>query len=330
MLVTAMVDPEQERIRSHLDALTCPFCPRGPFKTPAIHISQTHGIDTFRLREMAGLALSDRICAPETSERLREVNAAHPEKLDAMRKAHGQGQRRPRLTTAARERIRTPTVRRNESLSQEERRAALNRARAAQTPESRARSSEKMKEIMSDPGRVAGFRAAVSTPENEAKRLGGLRAYWDDLAEAKRAGLPRPKRSAEAWTVPRPSRYAPGGSVREAWESSKQTRTALIQIATDLGLDPWQLASRLRQKGAVIPDLRLKRERGLCTIDGCEGLVSARGMCNRHYLRSRRPASPGASAEQECPQSPSGSHYWCQATTTTEACVFCDVVRPLT
>jgi hypothetical protein len=59
-------------VRTAIEAQTCPFCGRGPYKVLAVHTNKIHGVDRRDLRELAGLNGSARICAPEFSENARQ------------------------------------------------------------------------------------------------------------------------------------------------------------------------------------------------------------------------------------------------------------------
>lgn len=67
-----MSTPTPEAIRAAIEAQTCPFCGKGPYKVVAGHTKRVHDIDRRQLRDMAGLRLVDSICAPEHSAERRE------------------------------------------------------------------------------------------------------------------------------------------------------------------------------------------------------------------------------------------------------------------
>lgn len=76
---------EEERIRAHVAAGTCPFCPAGPFAMLPVHTSKVHGVDRYALRDLAGLTGQDPLCSPEVLDKLRA--AYDPERGEAARAA---------------------------------------------------------------------------------------------------------------------------------------------------------------------------------------------------------------------------------------------------
>lgn len=77
-----VVSYDPAAVLAAIEAQTCPFCGAGPYKVLAVHTSKIHGVDRRELRELAGLNGSARICAPEFSERARQL--AHEHNLGAM------------------------------------------------------------------------------------------------------------------------------------------------------------------------------------------------------------------------------------------------------
>lgn len=67
-----VVSYDPAAVRAAIEAQTCPFCGRGPYKVLANHTRQAHGVDRRELRNLAGLLLKDSICSPETSRKSRE------------------------------------------------------------------------------------------------------------------------------------------------------------------------------------------------------------------------------------------------------------------
>lgn len=65
-------EPDAEAIRAALEALCCPWCKKGPFKVPAQHISQMHGVNRWELRDLAEICYGTSICDPELAEVMRE------------------------------------------------------------------------------------------------------------------------------------------------------------------------------------------------------------------------------------------------------------------
>lgn len=72
-----VVSYDPAAVRAAIEAQTCPFCGAGPYKVLAVHTSKIHGVDRRDLRELAGLNGSARICAPEFSERARQLAHEH-------------------------------------------------------------------------------------------------------------------------------------------------------------------------------------------------------------------------------------------------------------
>ena len=65
-------DLPSELIRSAIAAGTCPWCTtHRVWKILAMHVRKAHGIDSWTLREMAGLKESASICSDEVSEQRR-------------------------------------------------------------------------------------------------------------------------------------------------------------------------------------------------------------------------------------------------------------------
>lgn len=61
----AILPPSREVLRRAIEAQTCPFCGRGPFRMIAAHVSKIHGLSPDELRKRAGLTYSASICSPE-------------------------------------------------------------------------------------------------------------------------------------------------------------------------------------------------------------------------------------------------------------------------
>jgi len=61
-----------EFYRNHIEAQTCPFCGKGPFKSLVQHTGKGHGVDKWELRDLAGLTSSDPISSPELRAQMAE------------------------------------------------------------------------------------------------------------------------------------------------------------------------------------------------------------------------------------------------------------------
>jgi hypothetical protein len=70
--------PTREQIIAGILQGTCAWCGKGPFKMLAQHVNKTHGINTRRLRDLAGVTYSAVICSPEHHDRLVEINDVSP------------------------------------------------------------------------------------------------------------------------------------------------------------------------------------------------------------------------------------------------------------
>lgn len=97
--VDRVVSYDPEAVRAAVEALLCPFCGRGPFKALAVHTVQAHGVDKMQLRDMAGLRLSDSLCAPETRQRFHENGKRSANIYAAV--AASKRERKPRQWTEA-------------------------------------------------------------------------------------------------------------------------------------------------------------------------------------------------------------------------------------
>ena len=118
--------PTPEGIRRYLDALLCPFCGKGPYKVPVLHITQTHGIDKKELREMAQVPLSASFTAPDTFAAHSARAKANPQLTDEVRaKSKATRQETGRRKTAAM----VNSARRALEIAREERNASSARAR---------------------------------------------------------------------------------------------------------------------------------------------------------------------------------------------------------
>jgi hypothetical protein len=53
----------------------CPLCGESDFKSIAGHIQWMHGISSRRLRDLVGFNYTNSICAPELSQKFREIHA---------------------------------------------------------------------------------------------------------------------------------------------------------------------------------------------------------------------------------------------------------------
>ena len=70
--VVATIPPDplrQEQLGAYVDAGTCPFCGRGPYKVLAQHTHVIHGVDKRELREMLGVCWTTSISPLVTEER---------------------------------------------------------------------------------------------------------------------------------------------------------------------------------------------------------------------------------------------------------------------
>lgn len=67
-----VVSYDTQAVRAAIEAQTCPFCGRGPFKVIAVHTNKMHGVDKWELRNLAGLTSSESICASDYSEGARD------------------------------------------------------------------------------------------------------------------------------------------------------------------------------------------------------------------------------------------------------------------
>jgi len=83
-----LVPPSKEAVRAAIEAQLCPFCARGPYKSLAVHTCKAHGVNSRELRQMAGMTTLEPTCAPEYSERQREVMKATPERTARMNQAN--------------------------------------------------------------------------------------------------------------------------------------------------------------------------------------------------------------------------------------------------
>src|SRR5215203_2556663 len=63
------VEQSEEEIRAALLERICPFCGKGPYKSIAIHVSHSHGIDRRTLRDMAGITYETKLTDPELSQK---------------------------------------------------------------------------------------------------------------------------------------------------------------------------------------------------------------------------------------------------------------------
>jgi predicted nucleic acid-binding Zn ribbon protein len=93
-----VVPPSAAATRRAVEAGICPFCGRGPFILLAGHTNRAHAVDRWELRELAGLAYSTSILAPEDRERVRERNRGRPPPDGRLNRG-----RRHRMSPAGRE-----------------------------------------------------------------------------------------------------------------------------------------------------------------------------------------------------------------------------------
>jgi len=66
-----------EAYRQHIEAQTCPFCGKGPFKSLVQHTGKGHGVNKWELRDLAGLTSLEPITSPELREKMRANLAAN-------------------------------------------------------------------------------------------------------------------------------------------------------------------------------------------------------------------------------------------------------------
>lgn len=167
-----VVAPSQAAIREAIEAQTCPFCGRGPFKMLPVHTNKTHGVDKWELRDLAGLTTRDALCSPEA---LAKMAAAYdPDQGALARAAAAARTRRPqRWTRAGRERN-TATITR---WMQENPDAAAEAARvgsASVTAEGRARQGASLR---------AWYEAHPM--DDEARRIAAARLQSPEAAAAR-------------------------------------------------------------------------------------------------------------------------------------------------
>lgn len=74
-----IVAPDPSALRAAIDAGTCPWCGRGPYKVLATHTNISHGISAAELRELAGLAKRASICDPDHSQSCRTILTERPD-----------------------------------------------------------------------------------------------------------------------------------------------------------------------------------------------------------------------------------------------------------
>lgn len=73
-----VVAPIPSAIREAIEARSCPWCGRGPYKVLATHTNMAHGIGADELRELAGLGKGASICDPDHAANCRDLLIARP------------------------------------------------------------------------------------------------------------------------------------------------------------------------------------------------------------------------------------------------------------
>lgn len=177
--------PTPDGVRKYLDALLCPFCGKGPYKAPLMHIAKIHGLSHQEVREMAGVSMSASFTDPDTHARnVRNGYRSGGPGTDAIAKAVAQRKIQGRRQTAALTSSGKESIRRAKSV------------RDAQLAQERAdianqwNSSDK---TWADVGRIAV--AYGVTPHRMAQRMrrAGLNCP-DGRVETTNRPTPRPKR----------------------------------------------------------------------------------------------------------------------------------------
>jgi len=93
-----------EFFRQHIRDQTCPWCDAGPFKALPVHTVKKHGVDKWKLRDLAHLTTRQSMVSEETSERLRETYHPAAARTAGLKAYHESGTRSaPRQTNAGRE-----------------------------------------------------------------------------------------------------------------------------------------------------------------------------------------------------------------------------------
>jgi predicted transcriptional regulator len=152
----AVLPPSQAAMRRAIEASTCPWCGRGPWKSLAAHTVLVHGVSAAELRVIAGMLKKETICAPEMSAQ-RSAAAKANEGLwrGGPREGPAPAKRPRQLSEAAKEMLR-----------------------------------ERLRQISSPAQRTAALTAAHS-PEANAKRIESLRAHADEKIGAPLHGTVR-------------------------------------------------------------------------------------------------------------------------------------------
>jgi hypothetical protein len=151
--------------RSLLLDQMCPVCGRGPWKSPLNHVALKHGIDKFTMRDICELTVKESVADAELSAAARERASAQDK--TALHEAHKKGHGKYRVTRAGAKRKATAGADMAElralSVTPEalaKRSASMKQTLAAQSPEAKQATLDRLYEAKKPGFRPCGTEAA--------------------------------------------------------------------------------------------------------------------------------------------------------------------------
>ena len=311
----------KETVRDFVDALMCPWCDKGPFKSLAGHTTIAHGIDGKELREAAGLPFSAVITAPD----LHAYHVQQGKKRDMAKLRENLDPRGKRtLSEAAKE------ANRRKAAEYQHVAVAASVNRAKREYEKRLAEAEpiiregiaegkRFKDIAQEMGVSTALvgRYAKALGLDDGRSFPGH--HKADIRKATKSYQEKMREQREA-------------DVHE-WASSDKSWQTIEAMAADRGISEKSMRARLKKLGIDFGDGRSRPDRkrrtnypskrkncemrdcerkhvarGLCQYhyrqwridnglvpkcgtDGCENPVIAKGLCTRHYDKARNNAA---------------------------------------
>jgi hypothetical protein len=285
---------DQAISRAYVEAGRCPVCGDGPFAVVAGHTMKKHGLDRYALREMLGVYRTTSVCdaGHAAACRARGLRAAREGRL-ALTGPRGTGKRV--LSEAAQRANREKLALAHAKAGQA--RTTLAEKRAPQRAE-RIRQVTELWQAGRSTAEISAELGIVVQSVVRWLKLAGIYDKHEVLHRRSRAnqsgldiGRRRRAERCAATRVARVARFAELGGDYAASE----------RLAAEEGMDGKNLRTQLRKDGCVVPDGRgatAKRrvrqpvpleQRRRCEVEGCDGIMRAKGLCGMHYQRARKP-----------------------------------------
>lgn len=274
----------KENVRTFVEALMCPFCDKGPFKSVAGHTTIAHGIDGKELRDLAGLPYNAVITSPD----LHAENVRRGKRVDTGKMRAKANPRAKRVLSEAaketnRKKLAAVHMRGVEASADLAKEAYRDRIALVEPAIRRGvRDGKRFKDI----ARELGVATATVGRYAKALGLGDGRKYQAHhngdiaLANAARQMALQQRRDKDILE----------------WNESAQTWEVVVSMAQKRGVSTVAMASRLRKLGADLADgrkitknrrTRYPHKRRDCEVELCERVHVARGKCAYHYKEWR-------------------------------------------